>query len=245
LIDWACEPHNPVTAVRLPLISYGTKKNMSCVIELGPHHQYGFHFPFDENIISSPVISSFREPSSRLISAFLFDKGGMLPAGFPNRERDKDKIHNFVLNSQTPIIEYAKIIGISSCQTKMVLGYWCGFPYEIVPSDMLIVKKRLINDFAFIGISEDSKASAALFWAMLGSPKNHSSSAHLPQINHVRENSRHTKEIDEKLRKDLSVFLWRDQYDEETYLIAKQLFCQRCRLHNISTIVNCSMNGVV
>ena len=52
------------------------------------------------------------------------------------------------------IIDYSKLDGMSSCQTKMVLGYRCGSgsnEHVVLTNTLLLEAKRRLNeDFAFI-----------------------------------------------------------------------------------------------
>lgn len=76
------------------------------------------------------VITIFREPTDRLISAFLFDV--MIPIGFQSKSiEERRKVKDRVRQSQDPIYSYATLPGISSCQTKMVLGFYCGADVEL------------------------------------------------------------------------------------------------------------------
>lgn len=71
------------------------------------------------------IITMLRDPTNRIISAFLFDV--MIPIGFPVHSNEKrQEVKDNILKSEIPIQAYVNLPGISSCQTKMILGHYCG-----------------------------------------------------------------------------------------------------------------------
>jgi hypothetical protein len=94
----------------------------------------------------------------------------------------------------------------------MVLGYPCGRNYQISNSDILEAKRRINNDFIFIGLTEESETSYLLFKAMF-------SDGFLPsdyEVSRVRVNVKRHTEIDHnKLACDLIDNNWTDSSEFE------------------------------
>jgi hypothetical protein len=201
---------------------------------------YGFHIPVRDNWNGSTV-TVFRNPYMRVVSAFLFGNGDeniMLPIGFPHRNEVKSTVRERIRNSSVPIVEYANTPGIASCQTKMVLGKDCGFPMEISDAALQAAIQRM-RQLAFVGLTEESEASARLFLAM--HPIHPPISTDTTEImvglarSTVRVNREHTPERNKELTAALRNSGWRDNADETVYLEAVRLFYERCAQYKIQT----------
>lgn len=203
--------------------------------------EYGYHVPYGVEQNKSTV-TLFRNPYNRLISAFLYGKGVhqiMFPLGFPNRAKVKYDLRDKIRKSQYPILTYATLPGIMSCQAKMVLGSECGQPVRLSNSSIAEAQRRIRYDFAFVGLTEESEASARLFLAMY-QPNNEDSLIDQEQIvgtlNHApRMNQAHTSETNMALLHILQQHDWQDRPDEEVYAEAVEVFFERCSAYGIST----------
>ena len=71
------------------------------------------------------------------------------------------------VGEQTGLKLLANFPGIPSCQTKMVLGRRCAEDVEINDTDMIIAKRR-ISQYKFVGLTEEWNRSICLFHKMLG-----------------------------------------------------------------------------
>ena len=133
---------------------------------------FGYHVPYPAGL-NATTVTLFRNPYSRIVSAFLYGKGIhqiMFPLGFPDRAKVKFKLRETIKASEFPILTYAQLPGIASCQTKMVLGMECGQPVEIDNYRIIEAQKRIRDEIAFVGLTEESDASARLFLAMFDPP---------------------------------------------------------------------------
>lgn len=183
----------------------------------------------------------FRKPIERLISAFLFADGIMIPRGFYNYDHEAEVRKN-VTSSSVPIYTYAMIRGISQCQTKMIMGYDCGNDVPAFNKKQLNeVHRRLLEDFFFFGLQEEPKATYELFIAMFGIGHLHDKLIlerklkPIYQLNY-RKNIYEDEKIKQKLRNDLLRMKWSDKADEYTYEIAKKIFYKRCEEYSIPTL---------
>jgi hypothetical protein len=130
--------------------------------------QFGYHVPHQPKVNVS-AITLLRNPASRTISSYLHGTGIhqiMFPVGFPNRAKVKYSLRNKINASPFPILTYANLTGIKSCQTKMILGIDCGVEIILTTSDLQEALRRLRYDMFFIGLTEEAAASANLFLAM-------------------------------------------------------------------------------
>jgi hypothetical protein len=203
-------------------------------------HGYGFHVPFSSPVNRSTV-TLLRDPYDRMISSFLHGKGVhqmMFPIGFRDRVKLKYALRRNISSSKYPILSYASLDGMSGCQTKMVLGKDCGEITELTDMHLEEAKRRLQYDMAFVGITEDSKATADLFLAMY--PNNLLSTTTLSLLNNSyrlrpRKNKDHTNKVNEQLRFTLTSNNWIDRFDGELYRFARALFHERCQAHHVRT----------
>lgn len=109
---------------------------MNCSVNINGHLSgLGWHTSYMDPSMNGTVVSLFRKPSSRIISAFLFDI--LIPFGFTNRTiAEREVVKESIKKAEHPIYTYATWPGISGCQTKMVLGYGCG-------EDLALTKSHL------------------------------------------------------------------------------------------------------
>lgn len=220
--------------------------------------QFGYHVPFNTEMNRSTV-TLFRNPYDRVISSFLYGKGEhqiMFPLGFRKRAERKYALREEIKKSSAPIIAYVSLPGIAGCQAKMVMGRQCGEDYNITAKDFEEAARRIRNDFAFVGLTEESEASAKLFIAMYPIPSTVGSGLKVasgsvdsgavdkvllsavhqaPRANAIHTNSRNM-ELTNTIRDHQT--RWRDSADVFVYKVAVNLFYHRCREYNIATKYN-------
>ena len=219
--------------------------NWTCTYPFLPRLHFGFHFSYHPDnpkekdwMMNGTVATVFRKPINRLISAFLFNKGGMLGIHQHLQIKDHQAVREKILASQYPIYNYSQETGIPSCQTKMVLGHPCMTPYVLIKSDIAVAKERL-RGFSFIGLTEDSVATALLFTKMYGEGRKNSSVTN-DDASHRRVNRLNDHATHEKLVQDLQINNWVDDYDEAIYAEAVAIFCRNCRKYDVKTTINCA-----
>lgn len=124
----------------------------NCEVEVTRGHDgaFGWHDPYwPTQVGNGTTVSVFRKPENRLISSFLFNNM-MIPAG--NVYSHNNTLPSYVRKAAQPLIAYASVPGISSCQIKMVLGHYCGkMVPELTRADMEEAKHRVKHEFAFVG----------------------------------------------------------------------------------------------
>lgn len=140
--------------------------NLDCEIDFytGPF-EFGYHVPYPSNL-NRTTVTLFRKPYHRIISSFLYGKGIhsiMFPIGFPNRVKVKFALRANITGSTYPVLTYARLPGIASCQIKMVLGRNCGENVDISKAMVIEARRRIRYDMAFVGLTEESDASSKLF----------------------------------------------------------------------------------
>lgn len=209
---------------------------------------FGYHVPLNVNL-NRTAITLYRNPYDRVISSFMFGKGVhqiMFPLGFPDRAKRKFALREAIRKSEFPILSYVQLPGISSCQAKMTLGRECGETAEVTYIDVLEAKRRIRYDLAFVGLTEESEASARLFLAMYPIPsgvtkmsvesrKNEEQSL-LDAVNQApRTNRDHTVQANEDHKKVLQQHNWSDTADVAVYREAVDVFYEGCRRYNIDT----------
>ena len=103
-------------------------------------------------------------------------------------------------------------------------------------------KRRLHEDFYFIGLTEEPMATANLFLTMHaedGARRNIFSVDNLTDPPFVfssqRQNKHHDTMNHQNLIKILNDFGWRDEKDEELYAEAARIFYWNCQLNGIKT----------
>ena len=138
------------------------------------------------------------------------------------------------MKSKIPIVTYAEASHNHGCQTKMVLGYTCGanISHLITDEEFDEVKRRVIHDFAFIGLTEEFDASVLLFHKQFGP-----SDPRATQFErvHMRENIFNPPERKVNLHKQLITHGYRDKFDGDLYDLVSAIFYARCHYYNITT----------
>ena len=227
---------------------------------------YGYHIPYPTNM-NHTTITLVRNPYNRVISAFMYGKGIhqiMFPKGFPNRAKVKFQLRDMIRKSEFPILTYANLPGISSCQIKMILGKECGEVLTLTINDINEAKRRIHSDFYFIGLTEESEASARLFLAMYPINYNHfiqnnhnmnqnshqnNNENNMEKSNNIvnndilvstlklapRMNIRHNNSMNDQYLSVLKVHNWKDYPDEEIYKETVVVFYERCKYYYIQT----------
>jgi hypothetical protein len=173
-------------------------------------------------------VTLVRNPLDRIISAFLFENGGMLDGS-----SDRSVIHKMTLAATYPIVSYANVPGIASCQTKIVMGHFCQRKVTFGPDEVEEAKRRLRDDFLFVGLTEEPSASADLFVAMFGRGS-------LPldfTQTKTRVNGRHSSSAHKKHQCELTRNGWYDEADVSLYEQAQVLFYARCRQYGVKSVV--------
>lgn len=122
-----------------------------CEVQVTHGHDgdFGWHDPYiPTQVGNGTTVSVFRKPEYRLISSFLFNM--MIPTG--NVYSYNNTLPEYVRNSAHPLVAYASVPGMSSCQIKMVLGHYCGTMVpELTRSDIEKAKHTVKHEFAFVG----------------------------------------------------------------------------------------------
>jgi hypothetical protein len=249
LLSWGCESVRLRSrSVSLQPLSYSALAKTLPSLECEANYytgkfQFGYHVPHTGSM-NGTTVTLFRNPYSRVISSFLYGKGVhqmMFPLGFPDRAKVKFGLRDKIRASPYPVLAYARLPGIASCQTKMVLGMECGEPITIEQTQLEEAFRRIRYDFAFVGLTEESDASARLFLAMYSpttSPKiSVDEEEEMLRGLHSapRVNSQHTSLVNSELLSVLREHEWRDAADEHTYHAAVELFFERCAHYGIST----------
>lgn len=200
------------------------------------YDHYGHHIPYDPDVAKGAVVTMFRKPINRIISAFLFADGMHIPRGHPLGDFENE-IRANLSKTEHPIVSYARYLGIPHCQTKMVLGYHCGNNIPtFTKEEMVEAKTRIQFDFAFVGITEEPEATYNLFLAMfgLGHVADHPKLDPPHKMNY-RKNAHHDEWAQKHYTGNLKKHSWEDQPDEYVYSVAKSLFYKRCQQYGIIT----------
>lgn len=139
-------------------------------------------------------VGMFRQPEQRIISGYLDDQHGA-----------------YEVQGKLKLQEYAA--GIAGCAAKMLAGHPCLADGNQVTQDMTALAISRLDDFAFIGITEDWALSVCLFHAKFGGK------CHKREFSNVRPGmSRgHTYDISE-------LHGWKDPHDGLLYETATAKF---------------------
>lgn len=252
LLLWGCSHVRKLsTKTKQSMMYVAVGRNMSRLRCEAPFHTgnfgFGYHVPFDKNM-NRTAITLYRNPYNRAISSFLYGKGVhqiMFPLGFPDRAKRKFELRKQIRESAVPLLTYVQLPGIASCQAKMTLGRECGEINPVVAADLVEAVRRVRYDLAFVGLTEESQASAQLFLAMYPVVMSQQEadvsnkvdeSALLSAVGTApRTNVDHTHQVNEELYAVLRDHHWRDTADEIVYRAAVEVFYERCRMHHIET----------
>lgn len=202
--------------------------------------RYGYHVPYLPRQfprMKYSTVSVFRRPIDRLISAFLFRGGVMIPRGSVYHSKYyNETVHKAAVafkrsirSATYPIVAYANHPEIPSCQAKMVLGYHCGSNVVITATMIAEAKRRLREEFLFVGLTEEPQATLHLFHAIFGG-------MNVGINDKIRRNTGHTVEVHDQLVEILRQHHWSDTPDEEVYREAARIFYARCEKYGIATV---------
>ena len=202
-------------------------------------NSYGWHHPIDQykwlswRRLHGTIVTILRHPLDRIISAFLFHKGGHIPAGIPDRFAREAGLQKYVRESEHPIITYANIDGIASCQTKMLLGHFCGSNVTMDKYTDIDEARRVVReDLVFVGITHEPNATVELFYSMFGR-------RHMPgrwTITSTRNNTKHNPGSHDALACELLIGGWNDTADMAVYMEVSKLFRKRLDIHGIAPL---------
>lgn len=214
---------------------------------------YGYHVSYKPQDFKGSVVTLFRKPMNRIISAFLFHEGMMLPRGSPWKAAGR-VVKEIINHTRVPIDTYARMPGVASCQSKMVLGKQCGEVYSLKSTDTEDAVNTINSPdhFAFIGLTEEPVATYQLFVAMYGDhyPHNHTNYSSAKEVfnktkmesiyqniygHKYRKNGHNSNEVNIKLAMQLHASGWTDDADEKLYEAAAKQFYRRCAQYQIST----------
>lgn len=170
------------------------------------------HFPVASNSANlSGAVAMFRNPITRILSAFHHNLHSFRMGPGSNRK---------MRNKVKSVEDFANWPGISGCQTKMMLGQFCGksFTKHVpdVPQEKIKEAVEKVKKFSFVGLTEYWNLSICLFHAQFGG-----------EISSTEfENSRmgvytHTQSSTDDI-KDV-----KDSVDEVIYKEALRVFVQR------------------
>lgn len=133
-------------------------------------------------------------------------------------------LDTYIHSADEPIMAYARLPGLTGCQSKMVLGRYCASQYDLTHKDAREAKRRLREDFAFVGLTERWFDSVKLLYAMFGDA---------PSECEVKLSYRKIRSnIYEKFKKDehklvietLKRHRWVDYFDKRLYVEAERIF---------------------
>ena len=202
--------------------------------------RYGYHVPYIPRQfprMKHSTVSVFRQPVDRLISAFLFRTGIMIPRGSVYHTKYYNEtilgaaaaFKRKIRSAPYPIVAYANHSEIPSCQAKMVLGYHCGSDIAVTAPMIAEAKRRLREEFLFIGLTEEPHATLHLFHTIFGG-------MNVGINSQIRRNTQHTVEKHDQLVEVLQQHNWSDGADEEVYHEAARIFYTQCKKYGIATV---------
>jgi hypothetical protein len=242
------------------LVKHNASHVAKCATKIlsGRDGAFGWHSPYVKEYSNGSTVALFRKPRNRLVSAFLFNGGMMIPPGHLHSQNETEQleIFKYIRSTAYPIMTYSNYLGIPSCQTKMVLGHNCGTEVPISEDMLTEAKRRVTEEFAFVGmdssplltfppaliiiprthtgLTEESAASAKLFYAMYGKDVEEPSSKPYARLYRVNDNA--SKEARSKLIKVLHDQEWADPPEQALYQHVRKLFYKRCHEYGIATL---------
>ncbi len=113
--------------------------------------------------------------------------------------------------------------GIMGCQTKLILGIECGKMYVITMDDIIEAKRRLSEEFAFVGIQSQWNNSIILFHSMLGGK------LYEEELLKLRSNKK--QKLHQALVRELADVV--DYADSEIYKHALEIFTSKINLMGV------------
>lgn len=157
--------------------AYPMKKNCPYLVDHTPatHKPIG-EKEWEEN--HGSFVSVFREPTSRIESAFNYNKhciqdcnpenNDMWECGKIRDHRRADGAACKSVKSAKCLTQYALAEPAQGCQTKMVYGIPCTGAMTMDPVKRKLAAQRVTNGFAFVGLVEEWDLSLCLFHRVLG-----------------------------------------------------------------------------
>lgn len=124
---------------------------------------------------------------------------------------------------------YIELPGILGCQTKMVMGYLCGDKVEITPEFVREAKRRIRDEFLFVGISKPYFQDSIALLHERFKDEYGDQPLRPPEIHTVRKSTR-SSNVDEA-RKFLQSVGFDDPYDREIYNEAFAIFSSQYRTY--------------
>eukprot|EP00051_Salpingoeca_urceolata_P007793 m.100609 g.100609 ORF g.100609 m.100609 type:complete len:352 (-) comp15408_c0_seq3:115-1170(-) len=110
------------------------------------------------NEYKGQLVGLFRDPRKRLLSGYNHGKHSF---GLPFYLKQS-------LRELPDLRAYVEFPPIASCMTKMILGYLCATVVSISAAELEEAKRRVREDFAFVGLQEYWNESVCLFHRMFG-----------------------------------------------------------------------------
>ena len=202
------------------------------------------HFPVEPALADSKRgIAMFRRPGARIRSAY---NHGLHAFRMP--ERQHNKMEKRVKNSKE-FAEWGDGLFVKSCQTKMMLGEFCGRKMTIDEEQFAEAKRRLESGLAFIGLVEHWELSICLFHAMFGGSPREAQFANTRKgnaldthkvANYVAADSPNDgigDDVDEETLGDDVAKDADDPWDSRLYEAAKAIFMERLQEHDMSHLL--------
>eukprot|EP00056_Hartaetosiga_gracilis_P013013 m.211081 g.211081 ORF g.211081 m.211081 type:complete len:495 (-) comp13785_c0_seq1:199-1683(-) len=119
---------------------------------------------------SGTIAAIFRDPRTRLVSAYNYRKHT-----FGMNKVDREHL----LQTTRTVESFANFPGVSSCQTKMLVGYTCGQYVDVNENHLERAKAVVSKHLALGGVLEHWNASVCLFHRKFGGPMHESETANL------------------------------------------------------------------
>jgi len=193
--------------------------------------RFGFSYPFDGK---SAAVAIFDHPSARITCGFL--NNIEFPPGSSRNLTLRAELKAEIRAAPVPVSAFSQISGMNSCQTKMVLGRMCGLPSVITVEDMVEAKRRISEDFEFVGLTDEPDASAVLFFVMHNRRKSDRSIPdYLRGLATGKSARSHGSGAFMRTHAALKGGGYSDETDEELYDHIRDLFYRRCVEYEVST----------
>jgi hypothetical protein len=148
-----------------PLIPFETEPYCDWNVAIKPKRVFSNHFSVPRQNPGA-LVTLLRDPRQRLVSAWNNNKHSYGATGSDRKAIEATQtLHDFIVQP-----------GISSCQTKMVLGLSCAGDKTPISAKQLEIAKRVIREqFSFVGVTGSFNASICLFHHMFGgAPRDYS-----------------------------------------------------------------------
>jgi len=218
--------------------AYPMKKNCPYLVD----HTPATHKPIGEKEWEDhhgSFVTMFREPSSRIESAFNYNRHCIQDCNPENNDmwkcdtiRDPARTHGGAckrVQSAQCLTQYALAEPAQGCQTKMVYGIPCSGDMTMDPVKRKLAAQRVKNGFAFVGLVEEWQLSLCLFHRVLGGHP-------FPvESDHVREGSSSPNDRNCSAQVESQLGEQKDPVDTLVYKAAKEKFEQQV-VHALAAI---------